>query len=202
MSAPLPPLAMSTLPPDDRSTGGTLPLSRQPTAPSMQAKAKMEAFLYNIELLLGVGVCRSLGRAFIVFSAPKSQENFEGLRASGAFKRMHQRAAILFVLAIAAGCTRPDLALPSGDGGGGSGGGGSAATCGAADSAGSFRFAVFGDVRPSQPNDTANYPQAIITGLFTQIAAQSPNFVVGTGDYMFAYTSNAPAVDAQLAILL
>jgi hypothetical protein len=166
----------------------------------------MEAFLYNIELLLGVGVCRSLGRAFIVFSGPKSQENFEGKCVNCAFKRMHQRAAILFVFAIAAGCTRPDLALPSGDGGagngGGGGGGGSPATCGTADSAGSFRFAVFGDVRPSQPDDTANYPTAIITSLFTQIAAHSPNFVVGTGDYMFVSTSNAPAVDAQLAILL
>jgi hypothetical protein len=115
---------------------------------------------------------------------------------------MHLRAAILFVCTIAAGCTRPDLGLPNGDGGGGTGGGAQTPTCDTGDSAGSFRFAVFGDVRPSQPNDTANYPQAIITSLFTQIAAQSPNFVVGTGDYMFVYTSNAPAVDAQLAILL
>jgi len=33
---------------------------------------------------------------------------------------------------------------------------------------------VFGDVRPSQPDDTANYPQAIITSLFQKIAAATP----------------------------
>jgi hypothetical protein len=175
----------------------------------------MEAFLYNIELLLSVGVCRFTGRAFIVFSQRKSQENFEGARGERAFNPMHTRAALLLLGLIAAGgCTR-DLALPSSDGGGGGtggtggggsggagGGGGSQPTCDTAPSAGSFRFAVFGDVRPSQPDDTANYPQAVITGLFQKIAAASPNFVVGTGDYMFVSTSNAPAVDAQLAILL
>ena len=78
------------------------------------------------------------------------------------------------------------------------------ATCtpASAASAGTFRFAVFGDVRPAQENDTANYPKDIVTGLFTQIAAQSPNFVVGTGDYMFAGSTNSTAVDAQLAMLL
>ncbi|MGZ3425169.1 MAG: metallophosphoesterase family protein [Polyangia bacterium] len=117
---------------------------------------------------------------------------------------MHPRAALLLLCAVAAvGCTRPDLALPSGDGGGGGGGTQPPACDGAtAPSAGSFRFAVFGDVRPSQPNDTANYPQAVVTSLFTQIAQQAPSFVVGTGDYMFASTSNGPAVDAQLSMLL
>ncbi|MCU1277387.1 MAG: hypothetical protein JWM53_933 [bacterium] len=131
------------------------------------------------------------------------------MRETDAFKAMHLRAAILFCCAIVIGCTRPDLALPGGDGGGtggigggGGGGGSQPPTCAPADSAGSFRFAAFGDVRPSQPNDTANYPAAIITGLFQQIAKQSPHFVVGTGDYMFASTTNAPAVDAQLAMLL
>jgi predicted phosphodiesterase len=79
-----------------------------------------------------------------------------------------------------------------------------AATCTptAADSAGTLRFAVFGDVRPSQPNDTANYPTAIITSLFQQMAAKSPSFVVGTGDYMFASSTNTTSVDAQVALLL
>jgi hypothetical protein len=55
-------------------------------------------------------------------------------------------------------------------------------------------------VRPAEPDDTANYPTAIITSLFQQIAAQSPSFVVGTGDYMFA--SNSTAVDGQVPLLL
>lgn len=70
-----------------------------------------------------------------------------------------------------------------------------------APSAGTFRFAVFGDVRPPDSGDTASYPKAVIASLFRQIAAQSPDLVVGTGDYMFASTSDAAAIDAQLALL-
>ncbi len=108
---------------------------------------------------------------------------------------MHRRAAIL-ILCAANGCTSQGLTpadqTPP------------PATCtpASAASAGTFRFAVFGDVRPAQENDTANYPKDIVAGLFTQIAAQSPNFVVGTGDYMFAGSTNSTAVDAQLAMLL
>lgn len=69
-------------------------------------------------------------------------------------------------------------------------------------SAGTFRFAVFGDVRPGQPNDTANYPKDIVTNLFTQIAAQAPQLVIGTGDYMFASVSNQAGIDAQVQMLL
>jgi calcineurin-like phosphoesterase family protein len=98
----------------------------------------------------------------------------------------------LFFLLLA-GCT-PEPAAPSDAGP-------AVCTPSAADSAGSFRFAVFGDVRPAEPNDTANYPSEIVTGLFTQIAAQSPDFVVGTGDYMFA-SSDSTVVNAQLALLL
>jgi hypothetical protein len=98
------------------------------------------------------------------------------------------------VLFVAAGCT-PTGSLPAMPP--------PPATCmpTGADSAGTFRFAVFGDVRPANPDDTANYPTAIITSLFQQIAAQSPQFVVGTGDYMFVSTSNSAGVDAQLALL-
>ena len=109
---------------------------------------------------------------------------------------MLARALGLLILAgSAVGCTSqslmptpspPDLAM--------------ACTPTPADSAGTFRFAVFGDVRPAEPNDSPNYPTAIVTGLFQQMAAQSPNFVVGTGDYMFA--SNSTEVNAQLPLLL
>ena len=117
---------------------------------------------------------------------------------NGAFNDMQQRATILLLCAaigIVAGCT-PTGSLPATPP--------PPATCTptAADSAGTFRFAVFGDVRPAQPNDTANYPTAIITSLFQQMAAQSPGFVVGTGDYMFASSTATTTVDAQVALLL
>jgi hypothetical protein len=69
-------------------------------------------------------------------------------------------------------------------------------------SAGTFRFAAFGDVRPGSPNDTANYPTEIVTALFKQIAAEGAQLAVGTGDYMFASTWNGAGVDAQVALLL
>jgi hypothetical protein len=73
----------------------------------------------------------------------------------------------------------------SGSGGGGGGGGGG-------ESAG-LTFAIVGDTRPSSVDDTANYPTAIITKIFTDIAAVSPaaSFVVGTGDYQYASTTGS-----------
>jgi Calcineurin-like phosphoesterase len=52
----------------------------------------------------------------------------------------------------------------------------------------SLVFAVIGDTRPSIPDDTNGYPTAIIDKIFTDIVAESPapQFVVGTGDYMFS----------------
>lgn len=118
---------------------------------------------------------------------------------------MNTRAAALLVnsaLCVTAviGCT-PTGAVPNGNGGNG---GDPPTTCtpAAADSAGTFRFAVFGDVRPRNPDDTANYPTAVVTGLFQQIAAQSPQFVIGTGDYMFASTTNDSGIQTQVADLL
>jgi hypothetical protein len=112
---------------------------------------------------------------------------------------MHTRAAILVLWGVI-GCT-PTGALPDNNHGSD---GGATATCtpAPADSAGRFRFAVFGDVRPRNPDDTASYPTAIITSLFQEIAAQSPQLVVGTGDYMFASTTNDASVQTQLGDLL
>ena len=51
-------------------------------------------------------------------------------------------------------------------------------------------FAVVGDTRPPSPDDTAGYPTAIITQIYTHLEALSPkpSFAVSTGDYMFAST--------------
>jgi hypothetical protein len=61
---------------------------------------------------------------------------------------------------------------------------------------GQLRFAVFGDCRPPAQNDTSGYPSAILDGVFAQAQSLGAQFVVGTGDYMFA--SNSSAVDAQV----
>src|SRR6202012_5004386 len=108
-------------------------------------------------------------------------------RVNCAFRGMRARAEILLMIAMA-GCT-PEPPLPATPP--------PPAVCSPtpADSAGRSRSAVCGAVRPAEPDDTANYPTAIVTGLFQQIAAQSPSFVVGTGDYMFA--SSSTAVDGQ-----
>jgi Calcineurin-like phosphoesterase len=49
-------------------------------------------------------------------------------------------------------------------------------------------FAIVGDTRPPASNDTAHYPSAIITKIYDEIQAMSPRpqFVITTGDYMFA----------------
>jgi len=90
-------------------------------------------------------------------------------------------------------------------------GGSDTATSGSdapADDAGSsvdeLRFAIVGDTRPASPNDTANYPTAIITKIFQDVEAESPHpaFVVSTGDYMFADTNlseQQPQLDKYMA---
>jgi hypothetical protein len=52
-------------------------------------------------------------------------------------------------------------------------------------------FAVIGDTRPANIDDTPNYPTAIITKIYQDVTAETPQpqFVVSTGDYMFASTN-------------
>jgi hypothetical protein len=49
-------------------------------------------------------------------------------------------------------------------------------------------FAVIGDSRPPAPDDVAHYPTQIVSQIYREIDALSPRpqFVVSTGDYMFA----------------
>ncbi len=53
-----------------------------------------------------------------------------------------------------------------------------------------LRFAIVGDTRPANEDDTSGYPTTIIDKIYSDIAAASPAipFVVSTGDYMFAST--------------
>ena len=89
-----------------------------------------------------------------------------------------------------------------GTGGGGTGGGGTGGTGGGGGigggTGGLLKFAVFGDCRPPNSNDTSGYPSAIIGGIFTLAQSNGAQFMIGTGDYMFADTSSA--VTAQVAL--
>lgn len=56
-------------------------------------------------------------------------------------------------------------------------------------------FAVVGDTRPPIIDDTAQYPTPIITGIYQAIDAMNPRpqFVVTTGDYVFARPAGTQA---------
>jgi hypothetical protein len=65
-------------------------------------------------------------------------------------------------------------------------------------------FAVVGDTRPVNIDDTAGYPSPIVSAIFGDVAAEpaQPRFTVTTGDYMFASITGGqagPQLDAYLA---
>jgi hypothetical protein len=64
-----------------------------------------------------------------------------------------------------------------------------------------LKFAVVGDTRPANLDDTANYPTAVITQIWMDVEAEGVPFAVTTGDYMFASTVGAE-VDPQLDLYL
>ena len=61
-------------------------------------------------------------------------------------------------------------------------------------------FAVVGDTRPANEDDTSNYPTAIISTIFSDLSKVSPEppFVVSTGDYQFSNPNGSQAT-AQLS---
>jgi hypothetical protein len=123
------------------------------------------------------------------------------------------RLIALFAGLACFGCSRSNPDIAGTDGGGGSGGGGvggvggngvpdMAAGGGGGGSGGGslMRFAVFGDCRPPLPEQTTGYPTMIVTGIFARAEAEGAQFVIGTGDYMNAFTQTA--VDAQVNLFL
>ena len=62
-------------------------------------------------------------------------------------------------------------------------------------------FAVVGDTRPAEVDDTAGYPTQIIGAIFSDIAALTPrpSFVLGTGDYQYASVTKTEQA-AQVAL--
>jgi hypothetical protein len=68
----------------------------------------------------------------------------------------------------------------------------------------SLVFAIAGDTRPANEDDTSGYPTTIADTIFSGIAARSPqpSFVVATGDYEFANptgTQSAPQIALFMA---
>ncbi len=66
-----------------------------------------------------------------------------------------------------------------------------------------LRFAVVGDTRPANLDDTANYPTPIVTAIWADVEAEVPHplFAISTGDYMFASVGGSqqePQLDAYL----
>lgn len=88
----------------------------------------------------------------------------------------------------------------SGDGGTASGGGGAAGDGGTIHGGGTglLKFAVMGDSRPPNQNDTSGYPSQILSRIFSLAQSNGAQFVIGTGDYMFA--TQASAVTAQVSL--
>ncbi len=66
-----------------------------------------------------------------------------------------------------------------------------------------FRFAIVGDTRPANEDDTVHYPTTVITQIWTDIEQFSPHpdFAVSTGDYIFANPAGkevAPQLDRYM----
>ncbi|HEY3817212.1 MAG TPA: metallophosphoesterase [Polyangiaceae bacterium] len=64
-------------------------------------------------------------------------------------------------------------------------------------------FAIVGDTRPPNEDDTSGYPTSIITQIYGDLEALSPTpaFVVATGDYQFASTTgtqSTPQLDLYM----
>jgi hypothetical protein len=82
----------------------------------------------------------------------------------------------------------------------GGGGGGVGPKGGTVDS---LYFAVVGDTRPANIDDTGNYPTPIITKIYQDLQAMNPppQFIVTTGDYMFATPSGSEG-PAQMSLYM
>jgi len=52
-------------------------------------------------------------------------------------------------------------------------------------------FAVVGDTRPANIDDTAGYPTDVIRQIWRDVATEAPAFAVTTGDYNFASTNGS-----------
>jgi hypothetical protein len=61
-----------------------------------------------------------------------------------------------------------------------------------------LNFAIVGDTRPPNEDDPSGYPTAVITKIWQDVTAVSPEpqFAITTGDYMFASPSHTPSTQS------
>ncbi|HEX3772723.1 MAG TPA: lamin tail domain-containing protein [Polyangiaceae bacterium] len=52
-------------------------------------------------------------------------------------------------------------------------------------------FGVFGDVRPANPNDTASYPDTILSAIFAGLQAQGVPLTIDVGDHCFQSSTSS-----------
>jgi hypothetical protein len=55
----------------------------------------------------------------------------------------------------------------------------------------SLAFGLFGDVRPANPNDTASYPDGILSAVFAGLQAQGVALAVDVGDHCFQSSTSS-----------
>ncbi|MCL2448997.1 MAG: lamin tail domain-containing protein [Polyangiaceae bacterium] len=54
-----------------------------------------------------------------------------------------------------------------------------------------LEFGAFGDVRPNNPNDTAGYPDTILSAIFSGLTSLGVSFTVDVGDHCFQSTTSS-----------
>jgi hypothetical protein len=64
-----------------------------------------------------------------------------------------------------------------------------------------LRFAIVGDTRPANQDDTPGYPTGIVDEIWEDVQIEHPQFAISTGDYMFAKPTGNEG-NAQLDLYL
>src|SRR5262249_35088621 len=87
-----------------------------------------------------------------------------------------------------------------GAGGAGAGGAGAGGTSGAPSlpsptltpiQLSELKFGAFGDIRPAQPDDTANFPDSIVSRIFHDMQANGVTLAVDAGDHCFQSSTSS-----------
>jgi hypothetical protein len=114
-------------------------------------------------------------------------------------------------------CVAPPSECMTGAGGGSGSGGGSAAGGGSSAGGGSanasdvgptggtvslLHFAVTGDTRPPNCEDTSGYPSPVIQGIADAFQSKNAQFVVDLGDHMYVCNNSLSTAQAQMNLYM
>jgi hypothetical protein len=89
--------------------------------------------------------------------------------------------------------------------GGGTGGSGGSSASGVGPTGGSVQllhFAVTGDTRPPNCEDTAGYPTSVINGIADAFKSKNAQFVVDLGDHMYVCNNTPSIAQAQMSLYM